>query len=248
MSEENVKAEKKNEPEAPVQETGKGPRKGGVFPFVASLVALVLVVLVVMGFLSSQKLHQQVVVLERQITALEKSGQHTDVRVEALERELAVRALRQRRKKIRKAQRALGGLKPLCKKDRELAASVRSLRVRLRQIDNKLKQEINSRHPRLIFSGGERPLAPAIAAHPCLRGPRAQTGSARIECQNGVCRLVPEKRSPVQTPAEAVAIEIVEKPAAAAATHGAVKKEPARPAAKPTWWSRFINWRIFGGN
>jgi small-conductance mechanosensitive channel len=204
-----------------------------------------------LGFLSSQKLHQQVVVLERQIPALEKSGQHTDVRVEALERELAVRALRQRRKKIRKAQRALGGLKPLCKKDRELAASVRSLRARLQQIDNKLKQEINSRHPRLTFSAGERPLAPPIppiAAHPCLRGPRAQAGAARIECQNGVCRLVPEKRSPVQTPAEAVAIEVVKKPAAATAPHGAVKKEPARPAAKPTWWSRVINWRIFGGN
>ena len=252
-------SEEKNEKqvtESPVSEPAPKTSRKNIFPFAVGLAVLILLVLVVMGFLNSQKLHKEVVVVERQVEALKENGRKTDGRLQALTDELAVRALQQRRNRIRRALRALDDLQPAVAANPALAAKVKGLRKALKKEGKKLAQEIGSGHPVAAFS------RPCLSGQPCPPGPCPcpQAAAARktrpaapghLECANGVCRLVPEK--PAADKAYTVALPegqpahpapAVAKPESA----GSQAESSASPAQPETWWTRFINLRIFGGN
>jgi hypothetical protein len=228
-------------------------KRKDIYPFAVAVAIVVLLVLVVMGFLSSQKLHKQVVVLERQLETLAESGRKTDSQVQALADQLAVRALQQQRNRMRRAMRALDDLKPALAGSPELAKQLKSLKKGLKQEYKKLGQEIAGGHPAAVFS------RPCLSGRPCPPGPcpcprrTAEKGRpaapGRLECANGVCRLVPEKAPAgkdytVSLPGEQPA----HPPAAAARPEKAASPPPAAKAKPQTWWTRFINLRIFGGN
>ena len=253
--------EKKEQPQGdgPVPETAPKRSRKDIYPFAIGIAIVILLVLVVMGFLSSQKLHKEVVVLERQVEALKENGRKTDGRLQALTDELAVRALQQRRSRIRRALRALDDLKPVVAANPALAVKLRGLKKELQREHKKLGQEIGSGHPAAAFS------RPCLSGHPCPPGPcpcpqAAAAGKTRpaapghLECANGVCRLVPEK--PAADKAYMVALPEGQPEPAHHPVPAVAKPEPvvsqaessASPAQPETWWTRFINLRIFGGN
>jgi len=247
-----VSEEKKEQPQGdgPVPEAAPKRSRKDIYPFVVGIAIVILLVLVVMGFLNSQKLHKEVVVLERQVEALKENGRKTDGRLQALTDELAVRALQQRRSRIRRALRALDDLKPVVAADPVLAAKLKGLKKELQREHEKLGQEIGSGHPAAAFSRscppGPCPCPQAVAAEKTR-----PAAPGHLECANGVCRLVPEK--PAVDKAYTVALPEGQPARSAPAV---AKPEPvvsqaessASPAQPETWWTRFINLRIFGGN
>ncbi len=236
-------SEEKNTTQAPAGPPVKRTRND-IYPFAVVAAIVVLLVLVVMGFLSSQKLHKQVVVLERQIEALQESGKKAEGQLQVLADELAVRALRQRRNRVRKAMRALDDLKPVVQEGSDLAGQVKSLLAGLQLEDERLGREVGRTHPRVTVSGLARPAAPGAVSTGNL-----QPAPRHLECANGVCRLVPETGNRKDRD-YTIKVAVSPNPApekSSAAGHVAVP--PSSPAPKAeTWWTRFINLRLFGGN
>ena len=222
-----------------------------IYPYAAVIGVLVLLALVVMSFLSSQKLHQQVVVLEREISALKESGRKTDGRIQALSDELVVRALRQRRHRIKRALRTLADLQPVVHARPGLAGPLEKLRAGLRQEYEKLGRKLGRKHPRQALSGYHRPAAAPLPGSRSAAAHSDSSAPGHLECANGACRLVPEARC--ENGGE-YSLPVADAHPAAPAPKQASVVAPAAPsppvAAPPqeTWWTRFINLRIFGGN
>ncbi len=231
-----------NKPRTRAETAMPQPRKSNVFIFVIALAAVLLLGLGAKGFLNSQKLHRQVVALQRQLAALEKRGQQTDLRVAELARELAVQAVRRQQAQIRQARRALYRLKPMFKENPGLAGAVSRMQAELKRIDVKLTRKL-----------GAQPKSPIAA--PCTQGANGNRLRSHLECRDGICRLSPVPHH--QSPSDRLKLELsgskgaaVPQADAGVADTVAAHSAPANtaPAAESTWWSRFINWRIFGGN
>ncbi len=223
MSDEKV--EKKVEKSNAVPEKGsKKKLDGGAFSFIAKIVVFLLVPAMIMVFLNSQKLHKQIVDLDRKVTSLQASEKDIGKKVLALEDEFVVLSLKRRLAKVKNSVKSLLNLQGLMADNQELATKIQGLVDDLGVEERKLEQEIGGTISKVFQSSRpcqkpcyQRCPEPVLIMHP----PISQTKGA--------------------TPA------LTQAATAHAKAHAAPKAKTLATGANPnSKWSKFIRLRIFG--
>ncbi len=223
MSEE--KADKKVENSDTVSQKGSLKKQNGkAFSFVAIIVVGLLALAVISVFLNNQKLHKQIVDLDRQFTTLQEGEKALGNRVQALEDELVVLSLKRRLVQVKKSVKHLQDLQSLMADNQEMVVNVQRLVDDLGGEEKKLGQEIDGSTPKVFQPSRSCPQPcyqrcpePVVIMHP----PISQTKGA----------------SPALTQAAT----------AHAKAHSAPKAKTLATGANPdSWWSKFIHLRLFG--
>lgn len=230
MSAEKIEA--KVEKEAPV--AAKSGKSGGIFLFVTAIVMVLLVVAVIMSFLNNQKLHKQVVELERKVTVLEKSDGEVGKRVLALEDEMVVMGLKRQLRKLGSSLKNLLEIDRILPGNDQVKQGVDALAALLDGEKKKLEEEIAGKGTRHFQAS--RPQLPCYQKENC-------------PCPQAMVIMHPPLEKPCLAPAPSPGSHAA--PAAAAVpAHGAhpapVAAAPTAPADADSWWTKFINFRIFG--
>jgi len=194
-------------------------RSGGVFSFIIIIIVCLLALAVITVFLNNQKLHKQIVDLDRKVVSLQEGDKELGNRVLALEDELVVLGLKGRLAKVRNSVKALLDLQGLMADNQELVTTVQGLVDDLGGEEKKLEQEIAGTTPKVFQASRPCP-------QPCYQS-----------CPEQVVIMHPpipqHKAAPaVSAHAPAYATTPVETPV------GGEKPD--------TWWSRFVNLRLFG--
>ena len=223
MSEEKV--EKKVESSGTVPEKGSEKKRGGgVFSFVAIILVGLLVLAVISVFLNNQKFHKQIVDLDRKVVSLQEGDKAMGNRVLALEDELVVISLKGRLTKVRNSVKDLLNLQSLMADNQELVVRVQGLVDDLGGEEKKLEQEIAGTTPKVFQASRSCPQTcyqrcpePVVIMHPPI--PQQKTASVA-------------QTQAVSAHAAAHVVPKVEIPAAGEKTN--------------TWWSKFVNLRLFG--
>ncbi len=215
------KAEKKVESSDTVSKNGSGKKRGGgVFSYVAIILAGLLGVAVSLVFLNNQKLHKQIVDLDRQLVILQESDKNIDSRVLALEDELVVLNLKRRLVQVKTSVKGLLDLQGLMADNQDVVVKIQGLVDDLDDEEKKLEQEIAGTTPKVFQS-----------SRPCPQ-PRYQ------RCPEPVAIMHPP--IPQHKATSAVLTQ-------AASAHAAPKAGGLTAGANSdSWWSKFINLRLFG--
>ncbi len=205
-------SEKKVESRGTVPEKKIEKKWGGdVFPFVIMIIVCLLALVMISVFLNNQKLHKQIVDLDRKVVILQEGDQELGNRVLALEDELVVLSLKERLLKIKNSLKSLLDLQGLMADNQELVATVQGLVDDLGGEAKKLEQEIAGTTPK-VFQASRPCPEPVVIMHPSI----------------------PQKNA---TPLESAHAP------APAAIPVAILVDGKKPE---TWWSKFINLRLFG--
>lgn len=224
MSEEKVEKRVESGDAVPKNSSEK-KKSGGIVPFVAIILFGFLALAVISGFLNNQKLHKQIVDIERKVTTLQEGDKEIGSRVLALEDELVVISLKGRLAKIKRSAGALVNLKSLISDNQELVAKVQGLVDDLNGEEKKLEQEISGSKPKEFK-----------ASRPCQQQPCCQ------RCPEPVVIMHPPiPQSSAATPALTQAVQ------AHTAAHSKPEiKTPDVDEQGNSWWYKFINLRLFG--
>ncbi len=223
MSDEKV--EKKVEKSNTVPEKGsKKKPDGGAFSFIAKIVVCLLVLAMIMVFLNSQKLHKQIVDLDRKVASLQASEKDIGKKVLALEDEFVVLSLKRRLTKVKNSVKSLLNLQGLMADNQELLTKIKGLVDDLGVEERRLEQEIGGTTSKVFQSSRscqkpcyQRCLEPVVIIHPPI--------------------LKQNAASPALTQAAS----------AHAAAHAKPKAgTPAAGEKSDSKWSKFINLRLFG--
>lgn len=223
MSEEKV--EKKVESgDAVSGNSSEKKKRGGIISFVAIILFCFLALAVISGFLNNQKLHKQIVDIERKVATLQEGDKEIGCRVLALEDELVVLSLKSRLAKIKGSVKGLLNLQGLMADNQELVAKVQGLLDDLVGEEKKLEQEIAGTAPKVFQASRPCP-------QPCYQ-----------RCPEPVVIMHP----PVsQQPAASTAL--TQAATVHATAHSAPKVEiPESGVKSDSWWYKFINLRLFG--
>ncbi|MBN2808104.1 MAG: hypothetical protein JXR80_01285 [Deltaproteobacteria bacterium] len=238
MSEEKVEKKVESSQAVP-QNKGEKKKSGGIFSFVAIILFCLLALAVISVFLNNQKLHKQIVDIERKVVILQDGDQKIGSRVLALEDEFVVLGLKKRLAKLKTSVKSLLDLQGLLADNQEIAGKVKDLVEELADEEQKLEREIAGTN-----------LKKFQASRPCQQ-PCQQPCYQR--CPESVVIMHPPL-TPAAPPAtaleQAVSAHVKEHSASSAA---ASTESHATPVASPktvenpdSWWYRFINLRLFG--
>ena len=219
MSDEKV--EKKVEKSNTAPEKGsKKKRDGGAFSFIAKIVVCLLVLAIIMVFLNSQKLHKQIVDLDRKVASLQASEKDIGKKILALEDEFVVLSLKRRLSKVKNSVKSLLNLQGLMADNQELVSKIQGLVDDLGGEERRLEQEIGGTTSKVFQSSRpcQKPCyqscpGPVVITYPTVIGPNASIS-------------VPTQAAPTHTKLKAETPSIGEK--------------------SDSGWSKFINLRIFG--
>ena len=223
MSEEKV--EKKVESSDTVPEKKNEKKQGGsVFSFVAIILVGLLALAVISVFLNNQKLHKQIVDIDRKVATLQEGGKETGNRVLALEDELVVLNLKSRLAKIKASVKDLLSLQALMADNQELLAKVQAVLDDLVGEEKKLKQEIAGNSPKNFQASRPCP-------QPCYQ-----------RCPEPVVIMHPPiPQHKTVTPA------LTQAATAHATAHSTPKAKTVNASAETgSWWYKFIHLRLFG--
>ncbi len=226
MSDEKI--EKKVESGGPVPEKkNEKKRSAGIFSYVAIIVACLLVLAVISVFLNNQKLHKQIVELDRKVATLQEGDKELGNRVLILEDELVVLSLKGRLAKVRNSVKDLLNLQGLMSENQKLVSTVQGLVDELGGEEKKLEQEIAGTAPKVF----------------------QPSRSCRQSCYQSCPEQVVIMHPPIPQP-KAVPTGLAKAAEAHTAAHGghaAPKTGTSAPTENPgTWWSKFIRLRLFG--
>ena len=218
-------SEEKVENSGTVPEKGSEKKRGGgAFSFVAIILAGLLALAVISVFLNNQKLHKQIVDLDRQLTTLQEGEKEMGNRVLALEDEMVVLNLKRRLTKIRNSVKDLLNLQSLMADNQELVARVQGLVDDLSGEEKKLEREIAGTTPKVFQASRPCPQTcyqrcpePVVIMHP----PIPQQNAAPVAHAPAAPALAPVHATPKLG-------------------------TPAAGASPNSWWSKFINFRLFG--
>ena len=199
-------------------------KSGSVFTFVVVILFGLLALAVISGFLNNQKLHKQIVDIERKVATLQEGDKEIVSRVLALEDELVVLSLKDRLAKIKSSAKALLNLQALMADNQEMVAKVQGLVEELAGQEKKLEQEIAG-----------SPAPGFKASRPCPQ-PCYQ------RCPEPVVIMhppIPQQHNP--SPA------LTQAATAHATAHSTPKTKTVNASEKTgSWWYKFINLRLFG--
>jgi nitrate reductase NapE component len=216
------KVEKKVGNSGTVPENKSEKKKSvGVFSFVAIILFGLLALAVISVFLNNQKLHKQMVAIERQVASLEAGDKAIGNRVLALEDELVVISLKGRLAKLKGSLKGLLNLQALMADNQELVAKVQGLVDELSGEEQKLVQEIAGTAPKVFQASRPCP-------QPCYQ-----------RCPEPVVIIHPPLTQ-THVPASALAPAHGGGYAAPKAKTLAVGTDPN------SWWSKFFHLRLFG--
>ena len=179
---------------------------------------------VISVFLNNQKFHKQIVDLDRKVATLQEGDKKMVSRVLALEDELVVLSLKGRLLKVKNSVKDLLNLQSLMADNQDLVARVQGLVNDLGGEEKKLEQEIAGTTPKVFQASRPCP-------QPCYQ-----------RCSEPVVIMHPP--IPQQKAASVAQNQAV---SAHAAAHAVPKVEiPAAGEKSNTWWSKFVNLRLFG--
>ena len=220
------KVEKKSESGAAVEDKVAGKKSSFIGFLVTVVIFCLLAAAIVLVFLNGRKLNQQVVELQRNLTALQTGEKAISHRVAALEDEFVVLDLKRRLNKINKSVKELTALKTILSDNPEMVEKVQVLVDGLAEEQKRLESEITGSAPKEFKSTRSEHQAPA-----------------QYKCcpKSGKCVLlqnVPDSHALVSPLSVAVAGGHDSGPA--------VVKELVPVAKSQTGWSKFINTRLFG--
>ncbi len=219
------KVEKKVENSGTIPENKSEKKKsGGAFTFVAIIIFALLALAVVSVFLNNQKLHKQIVDIERQVVSLEAGDKAIGNRVLALEDELVVISLKGRLAKLKGSLKGLLNLQALMADNQELVTKVQGLVDDLAGEEQKLEQEIAGTAPKVF--------------------------QASRPCQQPCYQRCPEPRvimHPPITQSSAPVSALTQAATPHGGGHAAPKAKTLVAGTDPnSWWSKFIHLRFFG--
>ena len=212
-------SEKKVESSGTVPEKGSEKKRGGALSFVAIILAGLLGLAVIFVFLNNQKLHKQIVDLDRQLIILQEGDKKIDSRVLALEDELVVLSLKRRLAQVKTSVKGLLDLQGLMADNQEVVVKIQGLVDDLGGEEKKLEQEIAGTTPKVFQSS-------RLCPQPCYQ-----------RCPEPVVIMhppIPQHQATSAAPAHAAA-------------HAAPKAGSLAAGVDPdSGWSKFINLRLFG--